>query len=453
MNSRVLPFSLEAEQAVISSAIEDSSCIDKISFLSPGDFYVNMHREIFEIIKAENDKGNPIDLAIIAPMITDEMGGMAYLADMVKQKSTPRNVVAYANAVLDNSIRRSAIERLSSCVSNMYDHRNNFLLEIAEAEDFVSKQIARKSDNDVLTIDQLVDMSVDEMERSQTSIRSGISTGIPEIDERLGDSYLALGEITVLGALSKNGKTLFANTITARMELLDNEVGHIFSIEMPSAMMFNAIVSARTGVPANFYRKQDWYQNKFPQEYDSWMMRWGAAAQELRESRKFSIDGAKEVDADYICAGMRKQAALAKNAGKVLRYVMIDHLHRMNFHNGTGPMTYAIRDAVRKIKNTASELGIAVLLLAQLNNRAEDKDPTSFHILDSSSVRHELQAFIGTRLFRENGNTYFGVYADSQRFADMDTKTYPAYMLLAGGVLRSLPDNMKNWKPSATSEE
>ncbi len=243
-----------------------------------------------------------------------------------------------------------------------------------------------------------------------------------EVDERLGDRLLAFGEITVIGGLSKNGKTLLANTITARADLQDNEVGHIFSIEMDESMMFNAIISAKTGVPNNFYRKQAFYAKEFPGEFDSWFGKWGQAAYDLKESGKFKIDGKKEVDIDYICAEMRKQAAVANANGKVLRYVVIDHLHRMNFHASNSPLTYSIRDAVRKLKNTASDLGIAVVLLAQLNNKAENEIPTSFHILDSSAVRHELQAFIGIKMYRQGGGTFFGIQCDSQRYGDMHTK-------------------------------
>ena len=59
----------------------------------------------------------------------------------------------------------------------------------------------------------------------------------------LGYKALAFGEVTALGALSKNGKTLTANTILARAGYQDGETAHVFSIEMPAVGMFNGIVS------------------------------------------------------------------------------------------------------------------------------------------------------------------------------------------------------------------
>lgn len=443
------PFSQVAEQAVIGSILEQPESLRKVSFIGPNDFYMRPHRLIFEMMLEVDVDGKPADLVTIGNMVDDETGGISYLQDIWKNTPSAKNIVAYANEVLDLSIRRAIIAESLQCSEDMQNVRGNYLADLEQSTARINEQVSRKSHGNVMTIDELIGESIDEMDRSSRNIKTGLSTGIVEVDERLGDMLLAFGEITILGGLSKNGKTLLANTITARLQLDEDEVGHIFSIEMTSAAMFNAVISARTGIPANFYRKQDYYARVYHHQYDEMYGKWANAAKELKESRKFKFDGKKEVDADYICSEMRKQAALAQVAGKKLRYVLIDHMHRMNYHNDNGPMTYAIRDAIRKIKNTASDLGVAVLMLAQLNNRAEGNDPTSFHILDSSSARHEMQAFIGVRMYRHNGNTFFGIFADSQRYADIETKHTPAYMILIGGVLSSLPEHMSGWTPVA----
>lgn len=433
-------YSNESEQSVLGSMLLDNSVIDKVSFLHDSDFHSSEHKSIYRAILSTYEKYGKADLILTNEIYDKYQGALSYLADLAKNTPSSANAIAYAYRVLDYSIKREILSAQEDLRESMSNSEIDYLAATEEFNLRVNSAIARKSSGEVVSIDDLVEISLDEMEKSSMNVKTGLSTGITEVDERLGDMYLPFGEITVIGGLSKNGKTLLANTITARVELDEGEVGHIFSIEMTSAAMFNSIISARTGIPANFYRKLDYYAKNYSHRFDEFMGKWGKASTELKESKKFSFDGKKEVDADYICAGMRKQAALAKSNGKVLRYVLIDHLHRMNFHNGNGPMTYAIRDAVRKIKNTASDLGVSVLMLAQLNNKAEKEIPTSFHILDSSSVRHELQAFIGIKMYKQDGGTFFGIYADSQRYADTETRTDPAYMVLTGGVLRSLPE-------------
>lgn len=453
MNLIAPPYSQEAEMAVIGSLLEDCSLLGRIEFLSSDDFYMLPHRLIFNIFLEENSKGNSFDLNLISDKITDEMGGTGYFIDIWKQKRSVANVVSYARKVVDLAIRRKSIAAYRQGIEDLADTNTNFVDEINKVAGEVDKSVCRLNQNDSLDVETLIDQSVDEMERSLSEVRTGISSGIPEVDERLGYQKLAIGEVTIVGAPSKNGKTLFANTIAARCELLEGESAHIFSIEMPALGMFNGIVSAIAGVPSNFYVRQAYYSQALPDKYDEWMAKWGTAAQELREKSKITIDGRKDVTMQYICSEMRKQSQLAQNNGNKLRIVFIDHAHRISYDCSKKPMTYAMGDDVRMLKNTASDLGIAVVLLCQLNENSKDRDPTSYDILDTSRIRHEMQVFIGLRLFREGGGTYFGVYGHDQRYADHETKFHPAYMWLDNGVVKSLPEHNKHWTPSVTEQQ
>ena len=453
MNLITPPYSQEAEMAVISTLIEDCSLMGKIEFLSADDFYMMPHRLIFELFTAEAAKGDVFDLNLLADKLTDEMGGIAYFADIARTKVAKGAIVSYARKVVDLAIRRKSMAAYQQGIEDLANTSTNFVDEINRISSEVDKSVCRLNQNDSLDVDTLIDQSVDEMERSLSEVRTGVSSGIPEVDERLGYQNLAIGEVTILGAPSKNGKTLFANTIAARCDLLEGECAHIFSIEMPALGMFNGIVSAIAGVPANFYVRQAYYNQTMPDKYYEWMAKWGTAAQELRESSKITIDGRKDVTMQYICSEMRKQSQLAQNKGKKLRVVFIDHAHRISYDCSKKQMTYAMGDDVRMLKNTASDLGIAVVLLCQLNENSKDREPTSYDILDTSRIRHEMQAFIGLRLFREDGNTYFGIYGHDPRYADHETKFYPAYMQMVGGVIRSLPEHNKHWTPSVTEQQ
>ncbi|AUR86965.1 DNA helicase [Vibrio phage 1.091.O._10N.286.52.B12] len=446
----------DAEQAVLGAILIDNEAFDKISFLAADEFFAMQHKILFSRIANMIGEGKSVDPTILLGSFNDSdldsVGGIAYIADIVRNTGTARNVVHYADIVKDMAGRRKAVVSMQQAINKIKDVSESAVGTIAELEDLLDKTIISAADSDILTVDELIEMTMDEMDRSSVNSRTGLSSGIQEIDDRLGYKLLAFGEVTALGALSKNGKTLTANTILARAGYQEGETAHVFSIEMPAIGMFNGIVSAMSGVPNNFYARQDFYHKMYgTDEYTKMVNRWGASAQELNNSNRITIDSKKQVDADYICSNMKKQFAIHRNNGKRLRLVVIDHIHRMEYKTNGQPLTYAIRDAMRKIKNTAAELDIAVVALCQLNNSADGKDPTSFHILDSSSVRHEMQAFIGTRLFRQDGGTFFGIYGDSQRYGDMDTQNTPAYMKLTGGVLRSLGEG-EYFTPQQTEE-
>lgn len=453
MNPILPPYSQEAEMAVISTLIEDCSLMNKIEFLKADDFYMMPHKLMFELFTSEVSKGEMFDLNLLADKITDEMGGIAYFVDIGKTKTAKGAIVSYARKVVDLSIRRKSMAAYQQGIEDLANTSTNFVDEINKVSSEVDGSMCRLNQSDSLDVQTLIEQSADEMERSLQGARTGVSTGIQEVDERLGYQMLAIGEVTILGAPSKNGKTLFANTIAARCDLLDGECAHIFSIEMPALGMFNGIVSAISGVPANFYARQSYYSKVMPNKYDEWMARWGKAAHELRESGKITIDGRKDVTMAYICSEMRKQSQLAQNEGRKLRVVFIDHAHRISYDCSKKPMTYAMGDDVRMLKNTAADLGVAVVLLCQLNENSKDRDPTSYDILDTSRIRHEMQAFIGLRLFREGGNTYFGIYGHDPRYADHETKFHPAYMWMDNGVIKSLPEHNKHWAPSPVEQQ
>ena len=250
------PSSMDSEQAVITSMLLDNSVIAKVEFLKVADFYFKIHQDYYEMILDHFKKEGVVDLNLIANKVTEEMGGYAYLADIMRNNATTINAVAYAKQVLELSVKRGTIENYATAIDELYDPQCDYIAEIAKSSDEVNKSLSRLSTGDVMTVDQLIEHSMDEMERSTSEIRMGISTGLPEIDERLGYQMLAIGEVTYLGAQSKNGKTLFGNTIMARCDLHDDECGHVFSIEMPAVGMFNGIVSAMSGVPNNFYARQ-----------------------------------------------------------------------------------------------------------------------------------------------------------------------------------------------------
>jgi replicative DNA helicase len=68
--SRVPPQNTEAEQATLGSMLLDSDAITKaLDILSPGDFYKDAHRIIFDTIVSMYEKGEPIDLVTVTEQL------------------------------------------------------------------------------------------------------------------------------------------------------------------------------------------------------------------------------------------------------------------------------------------------------------------------------------------------------------------------------------------------
>ena len=102
---------------------------------------------------------------------------IAYLCDIWKNVPSDKNANAYARQLVEMSIRRKAMSEMSDAIEKLSDKREDVVNVIANVGKTVDSEIGRLSSENVLSIDKLIELSMDEMERSNQSIRTGISTG------------------------------------------------------------------------------------------------------------------------------------------------------------------------------------------------------------------------------------------------------------------------------------
>lgn len=236
-------FNNHAEQCVIGVCMMDREAAERVSFLSPDEFYLASHKMMFSVVKELLAEGEDINIVSMESRLDPELVPMSYIAE-VNRYASLGSEVSYADIVRDMAIRRSLITKLHDTAECLADTRIKMIDSVAGLSSDLDDVIQSVSIGAVNSIKDLIAMTADRMESSTIGIKTGLKSGIAEVDERLGDSFMAFGEITVVGGLSKNGKTLLANTINARLEMEENEVGHIFSIEMTTDAMFNSMISA-----------------------------------------------------------------------------------------------------------------------------------------------------------------------------------------------------------------
>lgn len=116
-DSRTVPHSLDAEQAVIGALIVDDAGFSAVAAdICAGDFFRASHAEIWRAMAALHGRGRPIDL----PLLVEELrargtletvaNGPAAVAALVDGVPRSVNVEHYAHVIRDKSIRRSLLE-------------------------------------------------------------------------------------------------------------------------------------------------------------------------------------------------------------------------------------------------------------------------------------------------------------------------------------------------------
>ena len=108
-----LPYSVEAEQAVLGSIIIDPNCFNDIAVNMKSDFfYIPQHKEIYKTLAAMYELSQTVDFVSLLEKLKkngvyDDAGGKAYLTQLVQTVPTSANVLTYAAIVRDRYYARA----------------------------------------------------------------------------------------------------------------------------------------------------------------------------------------------------------------------------------------------------------------------------------------------------------------------------------------------------------
>lgn len=139
---RMPPQSVEAEEAVLGSVLIDPEAMDDVSrVLSPADFYIVKNGWVYEACQALRDRQEPIDFVTLTRELDArgqlaEIGGPAYISELLNATPTALNATGYAKIVKRASIRRGLLSILSDGAALAYDESGD---EITDLRDLVGK--------------------------------------------------------------------------------------------------------------------------------------------------------------------------------------------------------------------------------------------------------------------------------------------------------------------------
>ena len=115
-DNKVMPNSLEAEQAVIASILIDNAVAEEIiNHLQADDFYQPAHKIILSALHNLYKKGQALDLVTLFSQLTDEnniekAGGIEYISELVNNVPNAANADKYIEILKEKAILRSLIK-------------------------------------------------------------------------------------------------------------------------------------------------------------------------------------------------------------------------------------------------------------------------------------------------------------------------------------------------------
>ena len=221
-NVKMPPHSIEAERSVLGGLLLDNDAWEKISEkVVDEDFYRKDHRLIFRALAFLAENNRPMDVVTLYEFLeqegeADEIGGLAYIADLAKNTPSASNITAYADIVRERAVLRSMIAVANDIADAAYEPKGRTpsdLLDMAESKVFkIAEQ--RESKNAGL---QLAANFLDEtLDRVQFAVESkggitGLSTGFNDLDKLTNG--LQNSDLLIVAGRPAMGKTTFSMNI------------------------------------------------------------------------------------------------------------------------------------------------------------------------------------------------------------------------------------------------
>jgi len=191
--SRSLPFSHEAERAVLRSMLHlpDTLVGRAIEELNEHSFYNPAHRTLFTTMIDLFRAGKAIDPILLHETLSSrkllpQIGGSEALAELLTYPSTATHFDHYAQIIRDKSTLRRIISSCSESIARAFEDQEDVPSLVDQVEQGVlSIRQEMERGTDILSMQEHVQLAIDEIEQiiaSPGSLR-GIPTGFEKLDK------------------------------------------------------------------------------------------------------------------------------------------------------------------------------------------------------------------------------------------------------------------------------
>lgn len=371
--ARTIPASLESEAGVLGGLMLDSEAINRVPELTAEAFHNEAHANIFRAIQALAVAGQPTDMVSVFTEMQQaghpvELYELNEIAQYVPSAASIRR---HAGVVMDTYRLRQLMNAGSEIADLAMTPGHQAAEQIDKAQMMLAKLATVKAKRDPQHINESLANYLQLLQDMSEGKNPAIPTGIGGIDSILNGG-LRKGEVFVLGARPKHGKTALSLTM-ARNIARDYNVLFL-SQEMP----INQLMHRHTAASGPFDLARILAAKA--EDYDMWAAVTDAA-------RRL---GELHLVHDDQCAlslmDIRRKTLQVRRAHG-LDVLFIDFLQLMS-GAGEENRNRELDIIVNGIKAMAMDLDVAVVLLSQMSRKADEHygRPTMTHLRDSGAI-------------------------------------------------------------------
>ena len=434
-----LPYSLDAEQAVLGAILKDPECLPTVSdMLKIDHLYLPQHKAIYTAILNIDTMGGRIDPLVVLEELKkegvyDDIGGKTYLMKIADAVPSTKNVESYIKIIIDKFYLRTLMLTAREILEKTSDGTESpdHLLNLAEQKIYDIRRGKNVSGpakvSDIIMSDVFERLkklgSADPQEKEKYI---GIPTGFSYLDKVLGGGFHR-SDFIVIGARPAMGKTSFALNVARNIAMKNRKV-LFFSLEMSKEQLAQRIISTEARIISNKLRTGD--------ITDSDWEKLGLALQNLVNCELYFDDQAN------INVNEMKARALRM---KDVDCIVIDYLQLMSGIKRSENRVNEVSEITRGLKMMAKDLNIPVVTCSQLSRgvakNSNDHRPQMTDLRESGTI--EQDADIVLMLHRED------YYKNNEE--DSDTESANIAEVIVGKNRHGSTETVKvAWNPEFT---
>ena len=190
--STAVPHSRDSEEATIGSVlINPEIYYDCAAVVKPDDFYIHRNKWIWEAFCSLVEQHTPIDLLTVSDELDRrgrlaEIGGPAYLTELINHVPSSLNAEAYAQIVAGYSVRRKMLNAANNIAALVYNDIVPLEDAISETWTSIESAVEKAAPNSMRHISEVVSENYDNLdEMCKTQDNHAIPTGLIDLDKHL----------------------------------------------------------------------------------------------------------------------------------------------------------------------------------------------------------------------------------------------------------------------------
>ena len=222
LSQRLPPSNVQAEQALLGALLANNKAYERVSeFLAAEHFADPIHGRIYQAIARRVEAGQLADAVTLKAEfehagILEEVGGTAYLTQLLTAMVGIINAGEYGRAVLDTWMRRQLIEIGETVVNNAFgaDAELDGPLQVEAAEQALFDLAADNgTSGGFVAFERALTDAILGAERAfrRSGSVSGLTTGLRDVDSKMGGMHPS--DLLILAGRPGMGKTALGTKI------------------------------------------------------------------------------------------------------------------------------------------------------------------------------------------------------------------------------------------------